>query len=50
LNSTTPLKRVNEQKLKKRMLELLDRFSDKFSEAGITETDVEEQIALARKQ
>lgn len=47
--NTILLKRLEDQKLKKSMLKLLDRFADKFSEAGITEKDVEEEIALARK-
>ncbi len=48
--NTILLKKIEEQKLKKRMLELLDYFADKFSEAGITEEDVEKEIAKARKR
>ncbi len=44
------LKRIKDRKLKKRMVELLDYFADKFSEAGVTEEDVGKEIAATRKR
>ncbi|MEE8167665.1 MAG: AbrB/MazE/SpoVT family DNA-binding domain-containing protein [Candidatus Hydrothermarchaeales archaeon] len=44
------LKRLKDSDLKKRMYKLLDYFSDKFGEAGITKSDIEKEIAEARRR
>ncbi len=43
------LKRLKDSDLKKRMYKLLDYFSDKFEETGVTKNDVEKEIAKARR-
>ncbi len=43
------LKRLKDGDLKKRMHKLLDYFSDKFEETGITKDDIEKEIAQARR-
>lgn len=47
---TILLKKIEENKLKRKMLKLLDYFADKFAEAEVTEKDVEVEIAEARKR
>ncbi len=44
------LKRLKDSDLKKRMHKLLDYFSDKFEEEGITKDDIEKEIAQARRR
>jgi len=43
------LKRLKDGDLKKRMYKLLDYFSNKFEEADITKSDIEKEIAEARR-
>lgn len=47
---TILLRKLEENKLKRRILKLLDYFADKFAEAEVTERDVEVEIAKARKR
>jgi len=42
------LKKIKRQEASKKMLKLLDKFSQKFQEAGITADDVKEEIKKAR--
>jgi len=44
------LKRLKDSDLKRSMYKLLDYFSDKFDEAGITKSDIEKEIAEARRR
>ncbi|ODS36301.1 MAG: hypothetical protein A7316_10165 [Candidatus Altiarchaeales archaeon WOR_SM1_86-2] len=43
------LKKIDQERAKKRMLELMDYFSEKFKEAGITREDVENEIRAYRE-
>jgi antitoxin PrlF len=42
------LKRIKQQDLEKEMLNLLDKFADKFEKAGISKTDIEKEIRSVR--
>jgi len=42
------LKKIKRQEASKKMLKLLDQFSQKFQEAGITTDDIKEEIKKAR--
>jgi AbrB family looped-hinge helix DNA binding protein len=42
------LKKIKRQEANKKMLELLDKFSQQFQEAGITTDDIKEEIKRAR--
>lgn len=42
------LKKIKKQEASKKMLKLLDKFSQKFQEVGITANDIKEEIRKAR--
>ena len=42
------LKKIKKQEVNKKMAELLDKFSKKFQEAGITAENIEEEIKKTR--
>ena len=44
------LKKIDQESVKKRMFELMDYFSEKFKEAGITREDVKEAVKWARQK
>ena len=44
------LKKIDQEGAKKRMLELMDYFAEKFKEAGITREDVKDAVKWARQK
>ncbi|MBW2975273.1 AbrB/MazE/SpoVT family DNA-binding domain-containing protein [Candidatus Woesearchaeota archaeon] len=43
------VKKVKEKEARDRIIRLLDKFSDKFSEEGITKEDIKKEIKALRK-
>jgi len=49
-DDTIVLKKIDQEKAKKKMLELMDYFTEEFKKAGITREDVENEIRAYREE